>query len=187
MTPEELFEEIRDYCRKNANEAIVKKYAWYFKEGYDAYGLTKEQLEKKVNDVLANEAVDIQLVLDVGRLLVKSGKYEETSFAMLLLQTFSHPFDVTCLCHIIKIISPFYVVFECIKEFHNNIYYTVLFSDKSLLIFFNSLVRTSFFCTIMPMSWFSKFLFLYISHVVSKINQFLYMVINYTVFIIQLI
>ena len=36
MKAKELYDEIRDYCRANADEARVKKYSRYFKEGYDA-------------------------------------------------------------------------------------------------------------------------------------------------------
>lgn len=88
----ELYEEIRSYCQANADEAVVKKYSRYFKEGYDAYGLTKQQLEDKVNSILSDESVNIELVLNASRLLLESGKYEETSFAILLLKGFSEQF-----------------------------------------------------------------------------------------------
>jgi len=45
----ELYEGIRSCCRANADEAIVKKYSRYFKEGYDAYGHSRERLEDKVD------------------------------------------------------------------------------------------------------------------------------------------
>lgn len=92
MEATELYEEIRSYCQANANEAIVKKYARYFKEGYDAYGLSKQQLEDKVNSILSDRNVNIKLVLNTSRLLLRSGKYEETSFAILLLKGFSKQF-----------------------------------------------------------------------------------------------
>ncbi|MGB2862216.1 MAG: DNA alkylation repair protein, partial [Sedimentisphaerales bacterium] len=92
MTAKELYEEIRSYCRANADEAIVKKYSRYFKEGYDAYGLTREQLEDKVNSILSDKSINIRLVLSTSRHLVKSGKYEETSFAIRLLNEFSEQF-----------------------------------------------------------------------------------------------
>jgi hypothetical protein len=85
MKATELCDEIRNYCRANANEAVVKKYSRYFKEGYDAYGLSREQLEGKVASLLSDKSVNMKLVLSASRLLVKSGKYEETSFAILLL------------------------------------------------------------------------------------------------------
>ena len=97
MTPLELFNEIRSYCQENANEAIVLKYARYFKEGYDAYGLTQELIVNKVREILQNEAVDMKLVCETSPALVKTGKYEETSFAILLLNSFSKQFDKSTL------------------------------------------------------------------------------------------
>lgn len=92
MKAKELCEEIRSYCQANANEAIVKKYSRYFKEGYDAYGLSKQQLEDKVNSILSNKSINMKLVLSTSRHLVRSGKYEEPSFAILLLDGFSERF-----------------------------------------------------------------------------------------------
>jgi 3-methyladenine DNA glycosylase AlkD len=92
MKATELYEEIRKYCRANADEAIVRKYSRYFKEGYDAYGLTREKIEDKVNSILSNKSVNMKLVLSTSRHLIKSGKYEETSFAILLLNGFSGQF-----------------------------------------------------------------------------------------------
>jgi 3-methyladenine DNA glycosylase AlkD len=102
MTPQELFNEIRTYCQANANEAIVRKYAKYFKEGFDAYGLTRELLENKVDEIIKREAVDIDLVYQTSPLLLKAGKYEETSFAILLLNAFSRQFDKTTFIEIGK-------------------------------------------------------------------------------------
>jgi len=92
MKAKELYEVIRSYCRANADEAIVKKYSRYFKEGYDAYGLSREQLGDKVDSILNDKSVNMKLVLSTSRHLVKSGKYEETSFAILLFKGFSEQF-----------------------------------------------------------------------------------------------
>ena len=92
MKASDLYEEIRSYCRANADEAVVKKYSRYFKEGYDAYGLSREKLEEKVNSILSDKSVNMKLVLSVSRSLIKSGKYEETSFAIRLLNEFSEQF-----------------------------------------------------------------------------------------------
>jgi 3-methyladenine DNA glycosylase AlkD len=92
MKPTELFEDIRKYCKANADEAIVKKYSRFFKEGYDAYGLTREKIEEKVDSILSDKKVNMKLVLSTSRHLVKSGKYEETSFAIRLLKEFSEQF-----------------------------------------------------------------------------------------------
>lgn len=92
MTAKELCEEIRSYCRANANEANVKKYSRYFKEGFDAYGLSKEQFEDKIDAILSDKKVNMKLVLNAGKILLKNGKLEETSFAIILLKNFSDQF-----------------------------------------------------------------------------------------------
>jgi 3-methyladenine DNA glycosylase AlkD len=76
----------------NANEAVVQKYSRYFKEGYDAFGLTHEQNTAKVNMLLDGQRVDLDLVIHAAPLLLQTGKYEETSFALLLLKAFSKQF-----------------------------------------------------------------------------------------------
>jgi 3-methyladenine DNA glycosylase AlkD len=93
MVPEKLYEEIRDYCRANTDEDMVKKYSRYFKEGYDAYGLSSELLEEKVSAILEDPDMNMKLILRTGKLLVESGKYEETFFAILLLKHFVEEFD----------------------------------------------------------------------------------------------
>ncbi len=102
MTRQELFNEIRAYCQANASEAIVKKYERYFKEGFDAYGLTKEILEEKIDEIIKREDVDLDLVYQTSPLLLKTGKYEETSFAIRLLYAFSRQFNKTTFLEIGK-------------------------------------------------------------------------------------
>jgi 3-methyladenine DNA glycosylase AlkD len=70
----------------------VRKYSRYFKEGYDAYGVSREKLEEKVDSILSDKNVNMRLVLSTSRHLIKSGKYEETSFAIRLLSGFSEQF-----------------------------------------------------------------------------------------------
>jgi len=88
----ELYEEIRNFCKANADEAKVKKYLRYFKEGYDSYGLSKEKFEEKVASILSDKKVNLKLVLNTSKHLLKSGKYEETSFAIFLFKGFSEQF-----------------------------------------------------------------------------------------------
>lgn len=92
MTPTALFNDIRFFCTVNANEETVKKYSRYFRDGYDAYGLSLDQLEEKVLDILEAETTTFDLILKTSMLLVKSPKYEETSFAILLTKAFAKDF-----------------------------------------------------------------------------------------------
>jgi 3-methyladenine DNA glycosylase AlkD len=92
MTPEHLYDDIKNYCLANADESIVRKYSRYFKEGYDAYGLTTELLHDKAGAILKDKNTGLDLVLQTARLLVPTGKYEETIFAVLLLKPFKKQF-----------------------------------------------------------------------------------------------
>ncbi|MCK9404772.1 MAG: DNA alkylation repair protein [Chitinophagaceae bacterium] len=85
MNSKELIEEIRSYCLANANEANVIKYSRYFKGGFNANGLANGQVESKVNELLQDKAITIPLILQAAPELVKSEKYEETGFALLML------------------------------------------------------------------------------------------------------
>jgi len=102
MKPEELFQQIRQYCEKNINKANIKKYSRYFKEGFDAYGLSKEQMDEITKLVLENKSVNLKLILDASKLLVKSGKYEETNLAVRFVRYYSKQFDKTVFSEIGK-------------------------------------------------------------------------------------
>jgi 3-methyladenine DNA glycosylase AlkD len=94
MKATELVKDIRVYCKDHADEDNVKKYARYFTEGYDAYGLTTNQFNDKVSALLQSPDVNLKLILAAGKLLIKSGKYEEASFAICLVKGFSGQFDL---------------------------------------------------------------------------------------------
>jgi 3-methyladenine DNA glycosylase AlkD len=81
-TPQSLRSEIIAFCQANADEAIVKKYSRYFKEDYDAYGLTYPLYEAKVKSIMSDPGIDLPFVLKTSRLLIPGTKYEETSFAL---------------------------------------------------------------------------------------------------------
>lgn len=76
--------EMRAFCEANADPAVVAKYAKYFKEGYDGYGIDRgiwetdgERICEKYRDKLTLEGL-----LRLGEALFASGKYEEGSFAI---------------------------------------------------------------------------------------------------------
>jgi 3-methyladenine DNA glycosylase AlkD len=86
MTSNELVKNIRQYCRANANPANVKKYQRFFKEGYDAYGLDLKTFDSGVKFLIDDKKLSLQLVMEAAPELIKSGKYEETSFALALFK-----------------------------------------------------------------------------------------------------
>lgn len=94
MKPQDLYDEIVIFCKSNTNEDIIKKYSRYFKEGqWDAYGLSTELLHNKVKELLENNDVDLELIRETSKLLIKSLKYEESSFAILFYKSFRKSFD----------------------------------------------------------------------------------------------
>jgi len=93
MKAAELHKDIQKYFKANGTKAMVKKYKKFFTEGFDSYGLTSEKFDEKLKAVLNDKRVNMQLVLSTGKLLVKSGKYEETNFAICLLKEFADKFD----------------------------------------------------------------------------------------------
>lgn len=88
MTPTDLNANILEYGASQANLAIVEKYAKYFKEGYDAFGLNHEQVKSKVNEILTLPGITQEFILETSLLLVKSPKYEMTVIAIQLVLGF---------------------------------------------------------------------------------------------------
>jgi len=95
MTPKELYLELVGYCQANASEEIVKKYSRYFKEGvYDAWGLTQALMDAKKDELKKSGKLNINLVFNTAPLLMKSGKYEETSFVLAMLGILADEFTI---------------------------------------------------------------------------------------------
>jgi 3-methyladenine DNA glycosylase AlkD len=76
--------EIRDFCIKNSDPEIVKKYARYFKNGFDGYGIDSKVFERQRDlwiEAWKNE-MTLNDYLDLGDELIRSGKFEEKSMAI---------------------------------------------------------------------------------------------------------
>jgi 3-methyladenine DNA glycosylase AlkD len=86
MNSRQLTETIRTYCLQNASEANVIKYSYYFKTGYDAYGLSQPTMDAGAKEMLKIPGIDLNTVLMAAPELMKSGKYEETGLALLLVR-----------------------------------------------------------------------------------------------------
>jgi 3-methyladenine DNA glycosylase AlkD len=93
MSPVNLLNDIRSYCRQNADPALVQKYARYFKGIHDAYGLSQPMMDAKTKELLANGEITLGLVLETAPLLMASGKYEETSFVLMLAHRLHKQYD----------------------------------------------------------------------------------------------
>lgn len=93
ITSEALANDIIHYCRENASEAMVKKYSRYFKGEHNAWGLTQELMDAKKEELLKSGILNVDIVFDTAPLLMESGKYEEISFALAMLNMLSDQFD----------------------------------------------------------------------------------------------
>ena len=85
MTALELFNQIRTFFEANSNQELVKKYSRYFKTGYDAYGVSQELLHGYLDEILSDKSLSLNFLLETGRLLVSTGKYEDTFLACLFI------------------------------------------------------------------------------------------------------
>jgi hypothetical protein len=86
-TPAQLHAEIIAFCKSHADEALVKKYSRYFKEGgYNAYGVSYQLLQEKVKEILARPGIDLDFVMKTSRLLIPGVKYEEPGFALMMVK-----------------------------------------------------------------------------------------------------
>jgi 3-methyladenine DNA glycosylase AlkD len=94
MNARQLTETIRAYCLQNASEANVIKYSYYFKSGYDAYGLSQPTINAGAKDMLKLPGIDLNIVLEAAPELIKSGKYEETGLALLLVRGLSRQYTI---------------------------------------------------------------------------------------------
>ena len=92
-----LVSEVRAYCAANADAVNAIKYTRYFKEGYDAWGLLGNDhplwTEMEPQWYQAHAQRGISFFLNVGEELFRSGKYEEGSVAIRLLEHFVDQID----------------------------------------------------------------------------------------------
>jgi 3-methyladenine DNA glycosylase AlkD len=86
IAPQALHTDLIAFCKANADETIVKKYARYFKDEHDAYGVTFPLMQQKLVSVMAEFSPDLKTALDTSRLLLKGTKYEESSFALMMVK-----------------------------------------------------------------------------------------------------
>lgn len=76
--------EIRSFCESNSDPNVIKKYAKYFKDGYDGYGIEQKIYEVQRDKWIEQWKDDMSLesYLDLGDKLMQNGKFEEMSFAI---------------------------------------------------------------------------------------------------------
>ncbi len=86
---QKLAADVRDYCSAHADPSQAQKWARYFKEGYDAWGLldAKDPLwnQKQTEWLEKFQGLGLSGFLKAGELLFTSGKYEEGALAIRFL------------------------------------------------------------------------------------------------------
>jgi 3-methyladenine DNA glycosylase AlkD len=96
-----LANEIREYCAAHANPKLALKYARYFTEGYDAWGLLDKNhpfFNQKQQEWLESyRGLGLRGFLKLGELLFSSGKYEEGSLAIRFVGHFYDQLDAKAL------------------------------------------------------------------------------------------
>ncbi len=95
-TIEELLTQIREFCSSHTDPQKIAKYAPYFKEGYDPYGVPDEALAPKKREWLKSckHLLTLPGVFILGDRLFQSGKYEEGFLAIFFLRPFLSQFTL---------------------------------------------------------------------------------------------
>jgi hypothetical protein len=98
--------EIRQYCAAHADAAKAGKWARYFKEGYDAWGLLDKEHpfwnDKQWEWLERYQKIGLRGFLKLGELLFPSGKYEEGGLAIRFVRELRHRFDAESLASLGK-------------------------------------------------------------------------------------
>jgi 3-methyladenine DNA glycosylase AlkD len=95
--PQELAAEVRAYCVAHQDPANAQKWARYFKEGYDAWGLLDKDSplwnERQREWMERYRGLGLDGFCKAGEILLSSGKYEEASMAIRFLKELRDQFD----------------------------------------------------------------------------------------------
>ena len=88
-TNNQKLKEIREFCIKNSDPEIIKKYARYFKEGFDGYGIEQKTFEKQRDLWIKNweNEMTLDAYLELGDELFQKGKFEEKSFVIAFINS----------------------------------------------------------------------------------------------------
>jgi 3-methyladenine DNA glycosylase AlkD len=88
--------EIIEFCLANSDDSIVNKYSRYFKEGYYGYGIDSKILESQKTKWLDSwkDEMTTDDYLNLGDLLMSTGKFEEASFAIQFIASKKDEFSI---------------------------------------------------------------------------------------------
>ena len=105
ITEEKLFTQTLTFCKNHADPLLVKKYSRYFKEGFDAYGVSSELINLRVAEIIDLPRIPDKQIHELCCLPVRSPKYEMTSIASLLLKKLRKRWDHETVLTLEKIFS----------------------------------------------------------------------------------
>ena len=96
--PQALVEEIQEYCQANADPKQAEKYARYFREGYDGWGIMGDKKhplwnQKQEEWLERYSGLGLRGFLQAGDLLFASGKYEEGAMAIRFVKQYRDKLD----------------------------------------------------------------------------------------------
>lgn len=96
------FQQIRIFCQLHQDPAIVKKYSRYFREGYDAWGLSQPIMEEQRKTWLKEWGTDFtfNIALELGNVLAAEKKYEEVIFGYWFIYQFRNQFSKSTFLYI---------------------------------------------------------------------------------------
>ena len=86
---ESKIKEIREFCTKNSDPEIIKKYQRYFKDGYDGYGIDDKVFRAQTDDWTEQWKDEMTMAnyLTLGDELMKNGRFDEKHLAIAFLKT----------------------------------------------------------------------------------------------------
>lgn len=83
---QQVLKRVESYCLDHENPDNVSRYAHYFREGYDAFGLTEEEVHALRDELVDTLDLSAEETAELGWHLFRSGKYEYGTIAILLLK-----------------------------------------------------------------------------------------------------
>lgn len=89
----EILDACNDYCLPRQKPELVQKYARYFREGYDAFGLQDTEVRDLCSIIEQKYPLRAEEIIELGHILFATGKYELGSVAILLLEKRYQSFD----------------------------------------------------------------------------------------------
>ena len=86
---ENKIKEIRKFCESNSDPKIIAKYAKYFKEGFDGFGIDSKVLRNQIESWIKKweDEMTLQNYLDLSDELMKNGRFEEKDLAIHFIKS----------------------------------------------------------------------------------------------------